>query len=73
LISDHCLGCHSGPHPRGGLAFNSDGTISGGRDTIEAVLRRTLVDRDMPKGGHLNDAEMSTLRQWAQLQNITVQ
>jgi mono/diheme cytochrome c family protein len=75
IITSHCLGCHSGAHPPRGLAFNADGTIPGGKATIEKVIRRALIQKSMPPSdeGQLSTSELDSLRQWAQLQNIATQ
>ncbi|MBY0229736.1 MAG: DUF1549 domain-containing protein [Gemmataceae bacterium] len=67
LLRAHCVKCHAGPKPRGGLDVTRPGSI--GRalvpgDAAQSPLFALVRDRKMPPGKPLGEQEAETLRRW---------
>lgn len=80
LLVQHCLECHDGPRPKGGLSLASRAGWERGGDSGPALVpgdpaRSLLVravryedsDLRMPPTGRLDDAELATLIEWVRL------
>lgn len=77
IFIEHCLDCHRGDAPEGGLSLeNQDHWLRGG-DSGPATIpgqpeASTLIaaieyrDREMPPGGKLTQPEIDSLRQWVE-------
>jgi hypothetical protein len=73
LLAEHCLGCHSGPRPKGGLDLaDRASALRGGKHgkaivpgNIDASLAwERVADGSMPPKKPLPDAAKAVLRNW---------
>jgi hypothetical protein len=73
LLREHCLKCHSGPRPKGGLDLSRKAGLSAGGTSGPAVvpgksadslLYTHVRDRRMPPKQPLDAAGAETLRRW---------
>ncbi len=69
LLASHCLDCHSGPKPKGGLdlshkakAFAKKTIVAGKPD--ESPLWQRVADGEMPPKKPLPEAERKILKEW---------
>ncbi len=73
ILARHCLDCHAGTDPKGGLDLSRRQTAMRGGDGGEAIvpgkldeslLWENVADGSMPPKSKLSDAEKATLRDW---------
>ena len=77
LLVEHCLECHTGPRPKGGLDLSTRGGWELGGDSGPALVpgdvtasllvravRYEESDLRMPPNGRLSDGEIATLVEW---------
>ena len=73
LLSEHCVGCHSGPRPKGGLDLASAATTRKGGKHGPAIvagkpeqspLWKRVADNEMPPRKELPAEEKANLKAW---------
>jgi hypothetical protein len=72
LLSNHCLECHSGAKPEGGLDLTTRENILKGGETGPAIgdnrdkslLWQRVVENEMPPKKQLSDAQKTVLSKW---------
>src|SRR5947209_10752914 len=74
LLVQHCLDCHSGPKPKGGLDLsNRKSALAGGKSGAvivpgkpeDSLLRQYVDDDKMPPKKPLDAAGKEVLRAWS--------
>jgi hypothetical protein len=73
LLAQHCLDCHSGPRPKGGLDLSrrkpvlkggKGGPVVSAGKPDDSLLWQRVRDDEMPPKKHLSQAEKDVLRGW---------
>ena len=73
LLARHCLRCHSGPAPKGGLDLSRPATFAKGGVSGVAVdpgnpeaslLWKRVAAKEMPPKQRLTRTQLQTLKQW---------
>ena len=73
LLAEHCLSCHSGPEPKGGLDLSQHAqALAGGNKGVdlvpgkpaESLLWEFVAKNKMPPKKPLSASEKTLLEQW---------
>ena len=70
ILTQNCIGCHSGSSPSGGLNLGDYISVRGGMgDVLDRVNREEGSSGFMPRGGSkLTDAELSILQSFFEME-----
>ncbi len=61
IINARCISCHSAQRAEQGIALHTAALI---RQNAGAVYIAAVVNRTMPQGGSLSDADITTIKNW---------
>ena len=65
IVTTHCVGCHSGATPSGGVDLNTDPNIAAKATRIKARAVDDLTASSMPLGSpKLSTAQKTTITNW---------
>ena len=70
VISQRCIGCHSGAEPNGEVDLTRPDLIAMGKgldeNPVESVFWQKVRDDEMPPDGELPDAEKKVIQSWVE-------